>query len=164
MSPEVIALRGAGSAPVLSWSTRVVEVTGDDLETRVASVVAGLDGPAHLVATGNDGVIAVRVALLRPDLVRGLVLADSGPDGAYGDVTADLPRVPAPALVVAARPDPATDLSAAQTLAGQIPNGVFVVVDGVPAPVHEHRPASFTAWASSFLAIVDGLVALDTDT
>ena len=48
-----------------------------------------------------------------------------------------------------------------QPLAGQIPNGVFVVMDHVELPSFGPRPGSFSAWSSSFISIVEGLRALD---
>lgn len=162
---SVVALNGTGDAPAVGRHTRVIPIDDSiDLTAHVDAVLtilAGLDGPVHLLATGPDGMIAVRAAVARPDLIHSLVLVDSAPSSDLGDVTEDLPLVTMPALVIAARPDERTDLSASQTIAGRLPYGVFVVVDGVEAPVHRRRPKSFHAWASSFFAIVEGLRALD---
>ncbi|WP_308495392.1 alpha/beta fold hydrolase [Duganella aceris] len=57
----------------------------DDL---VNKVIAELDVPCALIAQSMGGIIAIRVALARPDLVTHLVLAETsggisrGPDGA----------------------------------------------------------------------------------
>ena len=136
----------------------------DDLEARVAAAAAAIEeygAPMHVVATGADGAVAVRLAVRRPELVKSLVLADCSPANDLGDVTGELPDVPVPALVVAACPDGETGLEDSQTLAGQIPNGVFVVMDHVELPSFGSRPGSFSAWSSSFISIVEGLRALD---
>lgn len=137
-----------------------------DLENRVAEAAAaadGLGGAVHVVASGPDGVVAVRLAVTRPELVQSLVLADCSASNDLGSVTEDLPRVTVPALVVAASPDGETGLEESQTLAGQIPNGVFVVMDHVELPAYGTRPGSFSAWSNSFLSIVEGLRALDAE-
>ncbi|MBM9464019.1 hypothetical protein JL108_11220 [Aeromicrobium sp. YIM 150415] len=139
---------------------------GQDLDQRTsaaASTVEEFGSPVHVVASGPDGAVAVRLAVTRPDLVKSLVLADCSPANDLGDVTDDLPSVTVPALVVAACPDGTSGLEESQTLAGQIPNGVFVVIDHVELPAHDSRPASFSAWSNSFISIVEGLRSLDSD-
>jgi pimeloyl-ACP methyl ester carboxylesterase len=168
--PAVLALHGnaAWPEPTLAEHDERV-VTFDpraDLDARVQAAAAAVEkygAPMHVVASGADGAVAVRLAVTRPDLVKSLVLADCSPAGDLGDVTAELPAVAVPALVVAASPDGETGLEESQTLAGQIPNGVFVVMDHVELPAHGSRPGSFTAWSSSFISIVEGLRALDPD-
>lgn len=138
----------------------------DDLTSRVAAAVRAVEdygAPMHVIASGDDGAVAVRLAVTRPDLVKSLVLADCSPATDLGDVTADLPDVTVPALVVAASPDGESGLQESQTLAGQIPNGVFVVMDHVELPAHGSRPGSFVAWSNSFISIVEGLRALDSE-
>lgn len=158
------------------WSEPAVEehvqrvVTFDasaGLEDRVGAAAAAVEefgAPMHVVAGGVDGVVAVRLALTRPDLVKSLVLADCSVANELGDVTSDLPSIAVPTLVVAADPDGEADLETSQTLAGQIPNGVFVVMDHVELPSYQSRPGSFSAWSNSFISIVEGLRALDGDT
>lgn len=139
---------------------------GTDLAGRVAQAAGAVEdfgSPMHVLASGADGAVAVRLAVTRPDLVKSLVLADCSAANDLGDVTADLPSVPVPALVVAACPDGETGLEESQTLAGQIPNGVFVVMDHVELPAYSSRPGSFDAWSESFISIVEGLRALDTE-
>lgn len=137
---------------------------GISLDAKVdaaAATVESFGAPMHILASGDDGAVAVRLAVIRPDLVKSLLLADCNPVTPQADVTDDLPRVLAPALVVCAAPDGNTGLEASQTLAGQIDNGVFVVIDHVERPAHSSRPSSFSAWTSSFISIVEGLRALD---
>ncbi|NGP06328.1 hypothetical protein G6038_12715 [Rhodococcus sp. 14C212] len=116
------------------------------------------DGRAvHLYAAGADAEPALRAADRHGSLLRSLILADPVLDV---DVVAGLlGRITVPTLVVASALGDDTDLTAAQRLAGEIDNGVFVVVDGCPAPVHLTRPESFTEWAGAFAAIAEGLAA-----
>lgn len=170
-APAVLSLHSATDLP--AWPAPALdEVTGRsvvfsetaDLTTRVAGAVEAIEefgSPMHVLASGDDGAVAVRLAVLHPDLVKSLVLADCDPDTPLGDVTAELPNVTVPALVVCASPDGAAGLEASQTFAGQIPNGVFVVMDHVERPAHGSRPDSFSAWSQSFISIIEGLRSLD---
>jgi len=166
--PAVLSLHSNSAWPeptVTEHDHRAVTfASGTDLDTRVNVAAAAIEeygAPMHVVASGADGAVAVRLALTRPDLVKSLVLADCSPANDLGDVTDELPSVSVPALVIAACPDGETGLEDSQTLAGQIPNGVFVVMDHVELPAHSSRPGSFSAWSNSFISIVEGLRALD---
>jgi pimeloyl-ACP methyl ester carboxylesterase len=166
--PAVLTLHGNPEwpQPVLEeHQHRVVSFdAGADLAGRVQAAAAAVEefgSPMHVVASGADGAVAVRLAITRPDLVKSLVLADCSAATDLGDVTGELPDVPVPTLVVAACPDGVSGLEESQTLAGQIPNGVFVVMDHVDLPVFGSRPGSFSAWSSSFIDIVEGLRSLD---
>lgn len=146
-------------------TTRTLHITaGSILEKEVDKAIEAIEAfgaPMHLLVSGNDGAVAVRVAVTRPDLVKSLLLADCGAVTPFGDVTADLAMVRAPALVLCASPDGTSGLEASQTLAGQIENGVFVVIHNVDRPAHATRPSSFNAWSSSFISIVEGLSVLE---
>jgi pimeloyl-ACP methyl ester carboxylesterase len=164
----VIALSGAGApseAPVVDGATQIVEIdTSAGLAFRVSAAVRALEelnSPAHLIASGSNGPVAIRVTTTRPDLIRSIVLVDSTAQAGLDDVAGQLPSVSVPALIITGSPAPGTDLSASQTLAGQIPNGVFVVIDNVEPPVNRTRLPSFQAWVASFFSIVEGLQALD---
>ncbi|ROZ98095.1 alpha/beta fold hydrolase [Gordonia sp. OPL2] len=122
-----------------------------------AAVVAG--EPTHVFADGADVVDAIRLAVDHPDTVLSLVLAE--PVTVPDDIRATLAQVTVPTLVLASAPVADADLSAAQLLAGDIDNGVFVVIDGAPRPVHTERRESFAEWTSSFVAIAEGLAARD---
>lgn len=166
--PAVLSLHSnqAWPEPALPDHTGVTVTFPDDadLDARVetaARAVQEFGSPMHVLASGADGAVAVRLAVTRPDLVKSLVLADCSARSDLGDVTRELPDVPVPALVVAACPDGETGLEESQTLAGQIPNGVFVVMDHVEMPAYGARPGSFNAWSDSFISIVEGLRALD---
>ena len=108
-------IREVGSAPILWWDTDTA-----------ARVRAG--DQVHVFAAGSDVIDAVALAVDHPDTVLSLILAEPAPlPAATIDV---LPTVSVPTLVLASAPDADTDLGAAQTLAGDIDNGVFVVLDG----------------------------------
>lgn len=122
-----------------------------------ASTAVEAGEATHVFAAGKDVAAAVRLALRSPDLVRSLVLADPIVDDE--DLVALLPTVSVPTLIVASAPTSDSDLAAAQQLAGEIDNGVFVVIEGSQPPVHTTGRASFTEWSSSFVAIAEGLAA-----
>jgi hypothetical protein len=134
------------TAPALWW--------GDDIATRVRS-----GDQAHVFASGTDVADAVALAVENPDLVLSLILAEPAPLTA--ETTKLLPSVRVPTLVLASAPNADTDLDAAQTLAGDIDNGVFVVLDGAPVPAHTECRESFEEWTVSFVAIAEGLAARD---
>ncbi|TWP34686.1 alpha/beta fold hydrolase [Leekyejoonella antrihumi] len=166
-APAVLALHTA--APTADWpAPSIDEVTlrkvtfaeDTDLASRVTVAARAIDefgSPMHVLASGDDGAVAIRLAVTHPELVKSLVLADATSHTALGDVTADLTAVTVPALVVCAAPELNSDLTASQELAGQISNGVFVVMDRVERPAHRARPDSFNAWSDSFISIVEGL-------
>jgi pimeloyl-ACP methyl ester carboxylesterase len=131
------------------------EVNGfDDL---VRLTLRALDGPADLVAQSMGGVVALRVALERPDLVRRLVLvATSGGIDVMGlgaadwrpsyareypharrfiveqrpDLTGRLAEVRAPALLVWGDADTISPLAVGRRLASVLPRAELVVIPG----------------------------------
>ncbi|MGV9711534.1 alpha/beta fold hydrolase [Gordonia sp. NPDC003424] len=113
----------------------------------------------HVFAAGDDILNALRLAVDHPDTVLSLVLAE--PVSMTEEIEALLPKITVPTLVLASAPTADADLMAAQRLAGEIDNGVFVIIDGAPKPVHTESRASFTEWSSSFVAIAEGLAARD---
>lgn len=139
--------------------------TFDDL---VRLTLHALDGPADLVAQSMGGVVAVRVALERPDLVRRLVLiaTSGGVDvGALGaadwrpnyirqfpaacrwiveqrpDLTDRLAGVRAPALLIWGDADPISPLAVGRRLAALLPDARLVIVPGGDHALARDRPA-----------------------
>ena len=150
-----------------AWDTRPLDWPGlgavppspdvngfDDL---VRLTLHALDEPADLVAQSMGGVVALRVALERPDLVRRLVLvatsggidvtglgaADWRPDYARQfpaarrwiveqrpDLTSRLAGVQAPALLIWGDADPISPLAVGHRLAALLPRARLVVVPG----------------------------------
>lgn len=70
-----------------------------------ASVIAGMEPPVHLLGVSWGGVIAARVALEHPELLRSLILIDSSP-GSAGD--------PRAAALMRARPAELAELGGAE--------------------------------------------------
>ncbi|WP_410872950.1 alpha/beta fold hydrolase [Nocardia sp. A7] len=130
----------------------------------VASAVTALGHDrVHLLATGATAYGAIAFAACRPALVTSLVLGDPEvePDiPGYGELLA---RVTAPSLVIASVPDEHTDIARAQSIAGGIDNGVFVVIDGATIPAHRERAGSFNEWVTAFTIIAEGLDAMASE-
>lgn len=126
----------------------------DDL---VARVLARIDRPSALIAQSMGGVVAMRVALARPELVTHLVLAvTSGGIDVAGlggqdwrpafhqanpllprwfstyqeDLSARLPSVAIPALLVWGDADPISPVGVGQRLASLLPRAQLHVVKG----------------------------------
>ena len=129
----------------------------DGFDDLVTLVLEKLDGPADIVAQSMGGVVALRVALEHPHLVRRLVLvATSGgvdstrfgardwrPDYARDfplarswiveqrpDLTALLPSIRTPTLLVWGGADPISPVGIGSYLARTLPSASLVVVPG----------------------------------
>ncbi|WP_409331170.1 alpha/beta fold hydrolase [Trujillonella humicola] len=118
-------------------------------------------GPVHLLAAGTAVPRALLLAARRPDLVVSVLAADPEVDEADPAYWELLRQVQTPTLVVVAAPEPDTDTSQAQTVAGGVSNGVMVIVDGTAAPVHRSNPRSFAEWVTAFMSIAEGLSSLE---
>ncbi len=127
--------------------------------TQAASTIATrFDGaPVHVIAAGAAVPRALLLAARRRDLVTSILAGDPQVDESDAGYWELLRQVHAPTLVVVAAPEPGTDTSQAQSVAGGIDNGVMVVIDGAVAPTHRSSPKSFTEWATAFMVIAEGL-------
>lgn len=121
-------------------------------------------GPAHVLATGPTAQRALLLAVRRPDLVTSLLIADPEVDDADPGYWELLRQVRTPTLVVVAAPRQDTDISAAQSVAGGVDNGVMVIIDDCAAPVHRQSTHSFHEWVTAFMSIAEGLRTLTYDT
>ena len=148
----------------------------DDL---VQLVTARIDGPVDLVAQSMGGVIAVRVALARPDLVRRLVLcvtsggvdmaglgaadwrADyrkSFPNAApwitAGTASPPLPveKISAPTLLIWGDADPISPVAVGRHLEARIPNADLEIVPGGDHDVATTHPDQVAALIAPHLA------------
>ena len=117
-------------------------------------------GPAHVLATGAAVPRVLLLAARRPDLVTSVLAADPEVDEADPAYWELLRQVRTPTLVVVAAPRPDSDISAAQSVAGGVDNGVMVIIDGRPAPVHRKSSHSFHEWVTAFMSIAEGLRSL----
>ena len=132
------------------------DATVSGLDDLVALVVARMTEPVDLVAQSMGGVIAARIALVRPALVRRLVLTvtsggvdmsamgavDWRPDyrqsfpKAAEWITARVPehlpveRIAAPTLLIWGDADPISPVAVGQHLAQRLPNASLHVVAG----------------------------------
>ncbi len=127
------------------------------LDDLVQRVVAELTSPAVLFAQSMGGIIALRAALAVPELVRGLVLAvtSGGIDvrrlgavdwranfakhnpqaprwflDASDDLTKELPRLNAPALLLWGDADALSPVAVGRRLAELIPRPALVIIPG----------------------------------
>lgn len=142
--------------------------------TAAAAHLATFGERVHVLATGPAAYAAIVLGVRHPELIMSLLLGDPqmderlgpGNDG-YDEL---LHQVVAPTLVIASAPDPdgtptvgdeiRPEMAQAQSIAGGVDNGVFVVIDGCRVPAHRERGSSFNAWVTSFTTIAEGLVAL----
>ncbi len=123
----------------------------------VSQVLARMDAPVHLVAQSMGGLVAVKAALAAPDRVRRLVLvatsagvpmadlggADWRPDyrraypraaewiaGHEEDLSAELPKIIAPTLLIWGDADPISPPAVGERLAALLPNARLRLVRG----------------------------------
>lgn len=124
-----------------------------------AAAVIATGEQIHVFAAGADAPPAVALATSHPHQVLSLVLVEPGEaDQATLEL---LPHVGVPTLVLASAPTETTDLTVAQRYAGEIDNGVFVILDGTAKPAHTEKPESFDEWSRSFIVIAEGVAAQD---
>ena len=159
---ELLGWPGLGSEspePHVNGFEDVVRLVIDRIERKdaggTASIRTGV--PVDLVAQSMGGVVAVQVALRRPDLVRRLVLVatsggiDLAPFGALDwrqnyrrafpaaaawiselriDVGDRLPTIAAPTLLIWGDADPISPQAVGEHLAGMLPDARLLVVAG----------------------------------
>lgn len=141
----------------------IVTVTGDDRDQCADSAADRLAEAAHVVAIGADAVSALSLAVRHVERVVSLVLVDPDVQPDDPDHLATMARVSVPTLVIASAPTPDHPVEEAQSIAGGVDNGVFVIIDGSAAPTLVNRPASVIEWASAFMQIAEGLAETRTD-
>jgi hypothetical protein len=129
-----------------------------DVERLAGAIrVAAHGRPMHLVATGTMVTQALAVAARHPELVTSVLAGDPEVAEPNADYQAMLRRVRSPTLVVVAAPESDSDTSIAQTVAGEVENGVMVIVDRCLPPVHRNSSHSFNEWVTAFMIIAEGL-------
>lgn len=148
-TPPELTLQPADSGSVDHWVAAAADV-----------IAQTDDGQRHVLATGDAAYGAIVLAAEYPDLVTSLVLGDPIVDESDSNYWRQMKRVQCPALVVASAPERTTDVAQAQSVAGGIANGVFVIIDGCEAPANKNRDDSFNEWLVSFFAIAEGLRSL----
>lgn len=134
-----------------------ITVAGGDRKQWAASAADQLAEAAHVVAIGADAPGALSLAADHVERVVSLVLVDPAVQTDDPDHLATMAEVSVPTLVIASAPTPDHDVEEAQSVAGGVDNGVFVIIDGSEAPTLVARPESVIEWASAFMAIAEGL-------
>lgn len=175
--PQVLFLPGAGGSPDFwapverllppEWRTHRFGWPGlgdqppdpalRGVEDLVAIVLERMDTPAHLVAQSMGGVIAIKAALARPEMVRSLTLAGtsggldvSGLGGAEWradyrrefpgaaswitehreDLSGEIGAIAAPALLLWGDADPVSPVAVGERLVGLLPIATLRIVAG----------------------------------
>lgn len=141
----------------------VVTATGEDREQTADSAAGQLAEAAHVVAIGADASSALSLAVRHVERVVSLVLVDPDVQQDAHDHVATMAEVSVPTLVIASAPTPDHNVEKAQSIAGGVDNGVFVIIDGCEAPSLVNRPASVLEWASAFMEIAEGLAETRAD-
>jgi len=123
----------------------------------VSMVVAWMDQPADIIAQSMGGLVAIKAALRRPDIVRSLVLTGTSggmnveelggadwredyrrefPDAApwitevREDLTGQIPTIEAPALLLWGDADTVSPVAVGRRLAALLPNAALHVIQG----------------------------------
>src|SRR5699024_6889675 len=124
-------------------------VRADGAES-VAAAAAAAGASASL---SSEAVHAIGVELGRGVSAEGHAAAARSL--AESDLTARLRGLLMPSLVIAGEDAGAAAVQASQDVSAAIPEAVFVTMHGAGRFTHLERPDTFTAWARSFLYIVD---------
>lgn len=115
-------------------------------------------GPSiHLIANGEAVSTALRLTATAPQTVTSLQLVDPVVDTDDPDLRDAMRQVASPTLVLVAAPDRETTFSQAQSIAGDVPNGVMVIIDEQSPPVHQTSRETFHEWVTAFMVIAEGL-------
>ena len=154
------------------------------LNDLAAYCIERLPGPVDLVAQSMGGVVALQIALSRPDMVRRLVLCGTsgGIDmsrfgaedwrSAYtaeylpsfehapswfvddrGDISAALPAIAAPTLLLWGADDRISPPAVGEYLATLLPDSRLVTVPGGTHAVATEKPEEVAAHIASFLSV-----------
>lgn len=127
----------------------------NSLDDLVDNIVAGIDGPTAIIAQSMGGIVALRAALARPELVThviltvtsgGIDISDLGaqdwrpslhaaklPDWFAGDrqdLGVRLAGIQAPALLLWGDADPISPVAVGQRLASRLPRSALHIVAG----------------------------------
>lgn len=134
-----------------------VTVRDGDRYVWAAAAADRLSEAAHVIAVGEDADGALSLAADHAGRVVSLVLVDPDVQPQDPEHLATMRRVGVPTLVIASAPTRDHPIEQAQSVAGGVDNGVFVIIDGAEAPTLVSRPASVIEWASAFMSIAEGL-------
>ena len=158
--PVVLIGRAPGDAPP---GLTAVTVTGDDRVQWASGAAGELAEAVHVVAIGADAPGALSLAARHVERVVSLVLVDPEVQPEDPEHLRTMDEVGVPTLVIASAPTPDHPVEQAQSVAGGVDNGVFVIIDGSEAPTLVNRPASVIEWANAFMSIAEGLAETRND-
>lgn len=134
-----------------------ITVTGGDREQWATDASDRLSEAAHVIAIGEDAPGALSLAARHAEHVVSLVLVDPEVQPDDPEHLTTMSRVRVPTLVIASAPTSDHPVEQAQSVAGGVDNGVFVIIDGAEAPTLVNRPESVLEWAGAFMSIAEGL-------
>ncbi|MHB1435171.1 MAG: alpha/beta fold hydrolase [Thermoplasmata archaeon] len=128
-------------------------------EVELGELLRELDHwPTHLIGIGRGGGLALKVARLHPELVRGMVLHEpvvlppAGAEARFEEVTA-LSELEQPVLVTAGSESPWGRRQAAEQLARQAPNARWRLLPGVTGRPDQESPDLWIAVVTEFLTV-----------
>jgi pimeloyl-ACP methyl ester carboxylesterase len=168
----VIALKLAARHPELVASLTVADSSlGSGTDPAKAEAMrgrAGLlaeQGPEEfarargprLVSAEAPAELVERVTRTMAESIRLPGYAHSSAAMAEADLTGDLARIHAPALVICGDQDQVTGLDEAQRIAGGLRRVASVVVAGAGHLANQERPDAFHAWVRAHLHVVAGV-------
>lgn len=161
----VLALRTAATRPALVRSLTVIgaslgsgvdPVRAAQMRERSGELVrlgnedfARQRGP-RLLATDADPALVEHVVATMTAAVRPPGYASAAEVMAATDLSADLARITAPALVMAGAEDRVTGPDRAREIADRIPGSALVLVPGAGHLANQERPALVNAWLRGF--------------
>lgn len=157
-----VALVGADPGQVPA-GVDAVRVTAPGRAEWATAAAGKLTEAAHVIAIGADAPGALSLAAHEAGHVVSLVLVDPQVDVEDPEHATTMSAVTVPTLVIASAPQPESPVDEAQSVAGGVDNGVFVIIDGSEAPTLVNRPASVLEWAGAFMSIAEGLAETRTD-
>lgn len=147
------ASRGSGAEPQRAAAMRE---RPQALAREGIDAFAAQRGP-RLVSAGADAALVDQVVDSMRRAVRLPGYAYAAESMAATDLTAELPTVSTPTLVLCGSEDAVTGIPESQALAGGIPDAVFVTLRDAGHQVNQEAPASFNAWMSAFISIIERL-------
>jgi 3-oxoadipate enol-lactonase len=158
--PEVVASlivadasRGSGTDPERAGRMRA---RAQELARQGPEAFAAARGPRLVSPAAPDSLVA-RVTRTMAKSIRLPGYAFAAQAMAEADLTAELPRITAPALVLCGELDTVTGPADSQAIAGALHKVAYVVLAGAGHLANQERPAAFHDWVRAHLHVVAGL-------
>jgi 3-oxoadipate enol-lactonase len=145
--------RGSGRTPEQAAAMRS---RAQELRLRGAAEFAATRGP-RLVSSGAPDALVEGVVRNMAESIRLPGYGYAADSMASTDLTPELATIRTPTLVLCGSEDTVTGVDESQALAGGIEDAVFVTVRGAGHLANQEAPASFNAWLSAFIHIIERL-------